>query len=211
MFQIGLGTCLYAVICPAVPLGASSIICLDDFTMFWFVYTLLCIMSTDIWDPMLYHKESLISFAFSSMSCILLNSAVIPCWACMHVKRSIQIYIFQYFLLFFYQKLLLLLFAYASKFLYIFQNFSSFIILIKTMLMLNMALLICFHLDTMFPCIMQNQSQKAAHDITSSYKVYAVETTIPTLSPQCLTIHWGGENQFISLYTLINCICSFIL
>ena len=47
-------------------------------TVFWLVYALLCIASIDIRDLMSYHKESLISFALSSMSCILLNSTVIP-------------------------------------------------------------------------------------------------------------------------------------
>ena len=36
-----------------------------------------------------------------------------------------------------------------------------------------MGLLICFHLDTKFLCIVWNQNQKAAYDIISSYKVYA--------------------------------------
>ena len=44
----------------------------------WLAYALLCIASIDIWDLMSYHEESSISFPFSSMSCILLNSAVIP-------------------------------------------------------------------------------------------------------------------------------------
>ena len=66
------------VVCPIVPLSATSIICLNDFTIFWFAYTLLCVVSTDIWDLMSYHKESSMSFAFSSMSYLLLNSAVIP-------------------------------------------------------------------------------------------------------------------------------------
>ena len=37
---------------------------------------------------------------------------------------------------------------------------------------LDTALLIWFHLDAMFPHVVWNQNQKAAYDITSSYKVY---------------------------------------
>ena len=48
----------------------------------------------------------------------------------------------------------------------------------------------------MFPRIMRNQNQKAAYDITSSYKVYMVETTIPTLS---LLSAWPYTEEFYSL------------
>ena len=71
-------TCLFIIVCPVVPFGVTPIIHLDDFATLWLVYGLLCIALIDIQDPMSYRKESLISFAFSSMSCILLNSAVIP-------------------------------------------------------------------------------------------------------------------------------------
>ena len=68
-------------ICPC--LSGSTFQCysnhlLDDFATLWLACALLCIVLIDIQDPMSYHEESLMSFAFSSMSCILLNSAVIP-------------------------------------------------------------------------------------------------------------------------------------
>ena len=71
-------TCLFIIVCPVVPFSATPIICLDDFATLWLVYALLYIALIDIQDPMSYREESSISFAFFSMSCILLNSAVIP-------------------------------------------------------------------------------------------------------------------------------------
>ena len=45
---------------------------------------------TDILDPMSYRKESLISFAFSSMSCILLNSALIPLYSTSFFNKGLK-------------------------------------------------------------------------------------------------------------------------
>ena len=52
IFQIGYVTCLFVLICPVVPFGATSIIHLDDFAMFWLACAFPCAISTDIWDPM---------------------------------------------------------------------------------------------------------------------------------------------------------------
>ena len=69
----------------------TPIICLDDLTISWFMYTLLCIMSDDTCDPMSYWEESSISLAFSSMSCILLNSTVIPLHNTSFCKEGLKV------------------------------------------------------------------------------------------------------------------------
>ena len=78
--------------CPlTVPLSAAPIILLDDFTIAWFAYALLCIASDDTHDPMSYCKESSMSFAFSSMSCILLNSTVMPLHSTSFCKVGLRV------------------------------------------------------------------------------------------------------------------------
>ena len=88
-----------------------------------------------------------------------------------YAKRSIQIYILIFYFIFLSEVVCFTLHLCIQIFVY-FSEIFSFYYSSKTVSTLNTALLICFHLDAMFPHIVWNQNQKATYDITSSYKVY---------------------------------------
>ena len=88
-----------------------------------------------------------------------------------YAKRSIQIYILIFYFIFLSEVVCFTLHLCIQIFVY-FSEIFSFYYSSKTVSTLDTALLICFHLDAMFPHIVWNQNQKATYDFTSSYKVY---------------------------------------